>query len=114
MAERITGILTKIVIHPQSTHSEREEIEVVSVDELGDPDTSDEQTELLDGFLIGNDRGADGSRPDLSPMERSATPLIIDIDDGTVDAPTRLGALKRVSSAPRTMSKFNRHTGSWE
>jgi hypothetical protein len=86
-------------------------------DELDAPlpafgDVADEETVLVDEFLLGYDRG-NGVPPDLPPMEASGDPLILDIDDGRPSRP-QVGALKRVDTSTRSFSKFNRFTGKWE
>lgn len=115
MPARQFGTLTKTSVdaHSSVTQSEFGPGSDAVIDDLGEPlppDVDSIEATLVDGVLLGYEIG------DLTPLPPDKDdPLVIDIDDGRPDPPrNRLGALKRVDTSVRTMSKFNRHTGVWE
>jgi len=113
---RTIGELSKVA--PDRECHEHDGVEVALLSELAEPapeEVEGAEVAAVDEWLLGHDRGMNGERPDAPPMEPSAEPLDVDIDDGCPDSgQSRLGALRRVSDAPRTFQKFNRHAGVWE
>jgi|SRR5271157_1620275 len=124
MAIRSYGKLTKISVEdhiavlqgdPMADGEVTDLQDAIAPEEVVDADADPETTEVVDSFLIGYDRGNNvpADAPTLSPDRDD--PLVVDIDDGRVEpVRNRLGALKRVDTITRSMSKFNRHTGVWE
>lgn len=120
MAIRSYGKCTKIAVQDHLSVLQfdlNDSEDLGSAEELNEPIVPEIDFDLamVDEILTSYDFG-NGVRAEARalPADRD-DPLIIDIDDGRPDPPRkRLGALKRVINAPRTIQKFNRHTGSWE
>jgi len=120
MAIRPYGKTTKILVedHLSVVQFETSDSDLLEADDLKEPiapEIDGDETTVVDEILIGYDKGNGvGADAPTLPSDRD-DPLIIDIDDGRPDPPRqRLGALKRVDSSTRSLSKFNRFTGTWE
>lgn len=90
MARRQLGTVTKITVDPALSEVFQVELPEGEPDPLGEPlsgEKADSETVALDEVLIASDSDSQ------TPEPRSLT---------------------RVDSSPRTVSKFNRHTGMWE